>query len=201
MAKDIHQEFFDKLASEWDLHYTAEDLERLSHLVRNLGIESGMDVLDMGCATGVLFDLLRRRVGANGQVVGIDFSLNMARKAHHNFPFPNVNVVDADAVNLPFRESVFDMAVAFSSFPHFSSKKKSLEETHRVLKPGAHIYIIHLVSSKKVSESHRKIGGPLANDELPSPDELVPLFRSSGYKDIEIEEHSNLFLASATAVK
>jgi len=201
MTKDIHQTFFDKLANEWDLHYTAEDLERLSHLVRNLGIEEGMDILDMGCATGVLFDLLRRRVGANGQVIGIDFSLNMARKAHHNFPFSNVNVVDCDAVDLPFRDSVFDMAVAFSSFPHFSSKKKALKETHRVLKPGAHLFIIHLVSSKIVSESHRKVGGPLANDELPAPKVLVPLFRSCGYKGIEIEEHSNLFLASAVTVK
>ena len=201
MTKDIHQEFFDKLANEWDLHYTAEDLERLSHLVGHLGVEGGMDILDMGCATGVLFDMLRRRVGPSGQVVGIDFSINMARKAHHNFPFPNVNVVDANAVDLPFGESVFDMAVAFSSFPHFSDKKKALRETHRVLKPGALFYIIHLVSSKLVSELHRKAGGPLANDELPAPEELVPLFHACGFKDIEIEEHPNLFLASATVVK
>ncbi|MFZ5980982.1 MAG: class I SAM-dependent methyltransferase [Candidatus Zixiibacteriota bacterium] len=201
MTKDIHQDFFDKLASEWDLHYTAEDLERLSHLVDDLGIEGGMDILDMGCATGVLFDLLRRKVGPGGQVIGIDFSINMARKAHHNFPFPNVNVVDANAIDLPFAESVFDMAVAFSSFPHFSNKMKALEETRRVLKPGAMFYIIHLVSSKLVSEAHRKTGGPLTNDELPAPQELVSLFRSCGYKDIEIEEHPNLFLASAKVVK
>jgi ubiquinone/menaquinone biosynthesis C-methylase UbiE len=197
MTHDIHQEFFDRLAGEWDLHYTAEDLERLSHLVDDLGVREGMDILDLGCATGVLFDLLRRRVGHQGTITGVDFSLKMAQQAHRNSPFENVNVVDADALNLPFTDAIFDMAVAFSSFPHFADKKKALQEAHRVLKPGAALYIIHLVSSKKVTEMHHKAGGPLANDELPSPEELVPIFRASGFKQIEIEEHPSLFLASA----
>jgi ubiquinone/menaquinone biosynthesis C-methylase UbiE len=201
MTHDIHQDFFDRLADEWDLHYTAEDLERLSHLVDDLGVNEGMDILDLGCATGVLFDLLRRRVGPQGTVTGVDFSLKMAQKAHRNFPFDNVNVVDADALNLPFADKTFDMAVAFSSFPHFSDKKKALLEAYRVLKPGAGLYIIHLVSSKKVTEMHQKAGGPLTHDELPSPEELVPLFRSSGFSQIEIEEHPSLFLASAIREK
>lgn len=197
MTHDLHQDFFDSLADEWDLHYTAEDLERLSHLVDDLGINEGMDIINLGCATGVLFDLLRRRVGPQGTVTGVDFSLKMALKAHRNFPFDNVNVVDADALNLPFADQTFDMAVAFSSFPHFSDKKKALLEAYRVLKPGASLYIIHLVSSKKVTEMHQKAGGPLAHDELPSPEELVPLFRACGFGQIEIEEHPSLFLASA----
>ena len=93
MTHDKHQAFFDRLASEWDLHYTAEDLERLSHQVDRFGIKAAMDILDIGCATGVLFDLIRRKVGEKGSVTGIDFSLAMAVQAHRNFPFPNYRIL------------------------------------------------------------------------------------------------------------
>ena len=41
---DKHQEFFDKLAAEWDLMYTAEDLERLSNIISKIDIKEGMDI-------------------------------------------------------------------------------------------------------------------------------------------------------------
>ena len=137
MSHDPHQEFFDKLAAEWDLDFTAEDLERLAHIVDTLGVKPGMDILDLGCGTGVLFDMLRRRVTDTGSVTGVDFSFEMAQVAHRNFPFPNVNVVDADVLALPFGDSTFDMGIAFASFPHFANQQVALHEVDRVLKPKA----------------------------------------------------------------
>ncbi|MFQ5453480.1 MAG: hypothetical protein ACE5D6_04765 [Candidatus Zixiibacteriota bacterium] len=37
---DQHQEFFDNLAVEWYLMFTAEDLERLSNIVKKLPVNS-----------------------------------------------------------------------------------------------------------------------------------------------------------------
>jgi demethylmenaquinone methyltransferase/2-methoxy-6-polyprenyl-1,4-benzoquinol methylase len=105
MSHDKHQVFFDQLAAEWDLMFTAEDLERLEHLVAGLDVAEGMQILDLGCGTGILFDLIRRRVGDSGSVTGVDFSLLMAERALRNFPFPNVNVIDADASMMPFPDS------------------------------------------------------------------------------------------------
>ncbi|MFH2048819.1 MAG: methyltransferase domain-containing protein, partial [bacterium] len=78
----MHQAFFDKLAAEWDLMFTAVDLEFLSHIVDGLGASEGMDILDIGCGTGILFDMLRRKVGPEGSITGVDFSFEMAQKAH-----------------------------------------------------------------------------------------------------------------------
>jgi len=201
MTHDKHQAFFDKLAAEWDLMFTAVDLEFLSYIVDNLGAAEGMDVLDIGCGTGILFDMLRRKVGLEGSITGVDFSFEMAQKAHRNFPFPNVNVVDADAVTLPFADSSFDMAVAFAAFPHFSDQKKALFETHRVLKPKSKFYIIHLSSSKELSDIHRKIGGVVENDEIPAAEKLNEMFANSQFVDINIEDHPGLYLATATNLK
>jgi len=201
MSHDAHQKFYDELAQEWDLMFTAEDLERLTHLVDQLGVKQDMDIIDLGCGTGILFDLLRRRVGEDGTVTGIDFSLEMAQKAHRNFPFPNVNVVDADVTMLPFRDNSFDMAVSFSAFPHFSDKCKALNEIHRVLRPGAKLYIIHLQSSKELSEIHHRIGGIVAEDILPEAQAMQKMLNECSFADATIEDHPGIYLASATVNK
>jgi demethylmenaquinone methyltransferase/2-methoxy-6-polyprenyl-1,4-benzoquinol methylase len=198
---DKHQEFFDALAAEWDLMFTAEDLERLSYIVGNLGVKKGMDVLDLGCGTGILFDMLRRKVTETGSVTGVDFSYQMAQQAHRNFPFPNVNVVDADATRLPFADSSFDMVVAFSAFPHFSDQQTAISETHRVLKNNGRFFIIHLISSKELNEVHHRIGGAVGHDTIPPEKRLRSMLNSSKFNDISIEDHSGLYLAIAVNSK
>ncbi len=201
MSHDKHQQFFDLLAEEWDLMFTAEDLERLQHIVDQIGVEPGTDIIDLGCGTGILFDMLRRQVGPGGSVTGIDFSLKMVQKAHRNFPFANVNVVDTDVTCLPFKDSSFSMGVAFSAFPHFSDQQQAIDELHRVLKNGAKFYIIHLISSREISEIHHRVGGVLAQDEIPSEGKLRDMFTNSAFTDIKIDDHPGLYLASAVNVK
>jgi ubiquinone/menaquinone biosynthesis C-methylase UbiE len=198
MSRNKHQEFFDSAAADWDLKYAAEDLERLSHIVDRLGIKRGMDIVDLGCGTGVLFDMLRRKVGPKGSVTGIDFALQMAARAHRNFPFDNVNVVDADASGLPFADRSFDIAVAFASFAHFADKERSIGEIHRVLRPGGHFYIIHLTSSRKLAEIHQRIGGVVRDDAIPAEERLQKMFASCCFSEIVIEDQPGLYLAKAS---
>jgi len=199
--QDPHQKFFDSLAAEWDLRYTAEDLERLHHLVYRLPILPGMAVLDLGCGTGILFDMLRRRVGPEGLITGVDFSIRMAQMAHRNFPFSNVTVIDADAARLPFQDSSYDLSIAFAAFPHFIQQARSIQEAGRVLKPGARLYIVHLVSSKELADIHEREGGVVEHDKLPSEMEMKRMFADSRFAQVEIEDHPGLFLASAVNAK
>jgi len=198
---DPHQAFFDLLAAEWDLMFTAEDLERLSHIVDQLDVQPGQDVVDLGCGTGILFDMMRRKVGSEGTVTGVDFSLQMVLKAHRNFPFSNVTVVDADVLALPFCDDSFDLGVAFAAFPHFSDKQLAVDEVHRVLKDGAKFYIIHLTSSKELSAIHHQIGGVVAHDEIPPEDGLIKIFHNSKFTDVTIADHPGLYLATAITAK
>jgi len=178
MARDRNQEFFDEMAAEW-----------------------GTDVLDLGCGMGVLFDLLRRRVREEGTVTGIDFSFQMARVAHRNFAFANVNVVDADASAPPFRDSMFDMGVAFAAFAHFVDQQKVLDEADRVLKPGAEFHVIHRISSKELSELHRQIGDVVEHDALPSGSKMRQMFDTDHFTDVRIDNRSSLYPASAMNTK
>ena len=52
-----------------------------SQLAEFVGIESGMTVVDVGCGTGISTYGIAKAVGREGQVIGIDLSEGMLRKA------------------------------------------------------------------------------------------------------------------------
>ena len=198
---DPRKKFFDGLAAECDLMLTSEDLGRLSGLVDSLGVSEGMHVLDVGCGTGVLFDLLRRKVESDGLVAGVDLSGEMARVAQRNFPFDNVFIVQTSVTDLPFGDSTFDLSVSFASFPHFSDKQKALREIGRVLRPGARFHIMHLQSSDELAKLHHGIGGAVGCDRLPSQNRLREMLAASDFGDVQVEDRSGLYLASAVNTK
>jgi demethylmenaquinone methyltransferase/2-methoxy-6-polyprenyl-1,4-benzoquinol methylase len=124
----------------------------------------------------------------------------MAQKAHRNFPFKNVNVIDADALNLPFPNASFDMAISFSAFPHFSDQQRAIDETHRVLKPGGLFFIIHLESSLQIAEIHKKIGGVVEHDTIPPETKMRDMLNNSKFEDISVEDQPGFYLAKGKNV-
>lgn len=192
---DEKQEYFDARGDDWDRDLTAEDLERLSHIIDKVNITSGLTVCDLGCGTGVLFDMLRRRVGEDGYIVGIDFAPRVAHKAQRNFPFHNIGVVEADACCLPFREEVFDLIVSFAAFAHFHHKDETIRQANDILKPGGRIVIIHLVGRDELARQHHQVGGPIDRDELPDREELEDMFSRGHFSRYDLTDSENLYLA------
>jgi len=195
---DDRREYFDSFAEEWDKMFTAEDIEVLSFLIESFDIKEYDKIVDLGCGTGVLFDLLRRRVGPDGLVVGVDLSSAMVKKARKNFPFKNILEIDADAEMLPLKSELFDVAVSFAAFAHFTCQESVMEEASRILKKGGKFYIIHLLSSKELETYHLKAGGPVADDHIPPLEKMRELFEKGNFIDVSIIDHPGLYLAQGT---
>ena len=192
---DEKQKYFDDIGDTWDKDLTAEDLERLAHIIDTFRLSKGLKVCDLGCGTGVLFDLLRRRVGENGYIAGVDFAPRVARRAHDNFPFHNIGVVEADASYLPFAMGVFDLVVSFAAFAHFSHKDETIHEAYRILKPGGRMVIIHLAGRDELAREHHQAGGPIDHDILPDRKQLEEMFRRGQFAGCELTETDTLYLA------
>jgi ubiquinone/menaquinone biosynthesis C-methylase UbiE len=191
------REYFDSCAHDWDKNFTARDMEILSDLIGSFRIKSGDKVADIGCGTGVLFDILRHKVGPEGIIIGVDFASAMIRKARSNSPFNNCVPLCADVENLPLKSDSFDLVVSLASFPHFVDKRKVMTEVSRVLKRGAGFHIIHLLSSEELAHHHHHAGGPVAMDLLPPQEQLMQMFEEGHFLNAHITDRPGLYLASA----
>jgi ubiquinone/menaquinone biosynthesis C-methylase UbiE len=191
------QEYFDQLAPTWDKELTPERLESLGNIVKELGIEPGYRVLDIGSGTGVLVPFLIAELGDEGEIVALDFSAEMLLQAQaKNFP-PIVGFAQADVLAIPLPDNSVDMAICNSAFPHFGDKVKALQEIARVLKSSGRLVICHTMSRAMLNQLHQSIGGAVANDLLPDELNLRALIEMAGLKITHFEDNPELYLLVA----
>ena len=103
------------------------------------GIRRGHRVLDVGCGTGVLAREALRRVGQEGQVVGLDLNEGMLAVAARTEP--NIEWRQGDASSLPFEDASFDVGVSQFALMYFPDRVASLREMWRILAPGGRLAI------------------------------------------------------------
>lgn len=122
------------------------------------GAQPGMTALDVCCGSGDLALLLARRVGAQGQVTGVDFAVEQlaiaAQRARAKGYAAWTDWVEADALRLPFKENQYDAVTMGYGLRNLTDIPHGLSELHRVLKPGAKAAVLdfHRPSSELVQQ-------------------------------------------------
>jgi SAM-dependent methyltransferase len=123
---------------------------RKKRVLEMLGNGRGM-LLDLGCGPGAFFEELRSQ---GFFTVGVDFSHEMISLAHKAIRERHAaEVVQADALLLPFREQSFDGLIAVGLLEYFPDDEGVLGEIRRVLKPGGRALLT--VRNQKCSERRR----------------------------------------------
>ena len=174
--KDII-DFFDRCAPGWDAETIRNEVV-ITTILDNCGIDSGMDVLDVACGTGVLFgDYLRRGVES---VTGIDISPEMARIAASKFP--EVNVICGDVEQTQF-DRQFDAIMVYNAFPHFPQPAKLIEALAKVVKPGGRLSVAHGMSREALQRHHSGKASAVSIDLIHEKD-LAALF--APYFDVDV---------------
>jgi arsenite methyltransferase len=125
-----------------------------AQLLDELSLRGDERLLDVGCGRGAVLMLAARRL-AGGRAVGADLwrrrdqSGNSRAAAERNAVAEGVSqrvdVVDADARDLPFPAASFDVVVsslAISNIPGAQGRELALHEAIRVLRPGGRIRIV-----------------------------------------------------------
>ncbi|GAX34840.1 bifunctional demethylmenaquinone methyltransferase/2-methoxy-6-polyprenyl-1,4-benzoquinol methylase UbiE [Nodularia sp. NIES-3585] len=100
----------------------------------------GDTCLDLCCGSGDLAFRLAKYAGIMGKVYGVDFSPNLLaaakKRAESQYPKSAISWIEADALDLPFDDNYFDAATMGYGLRNVTNIPRSLEELHRVLKPG-----------------------------------------------------------------
>ena len=128
-------------------------------------------VLDVGCGTGLLFSHVALQ---SRQVVGVDISKKLLLQAKERIDKPrNVELVQADADNLPFRNDLFNSVFAFTVLQNMPKPNETLMEIRRSAARGACVVVTGL---KKVF----------------STEALTNLLHNAGFQVVSVKDERNL---------
>jgi SAM-dependent methyltransferase len=100
------------------------------------GVDLGDDVLEVGPGPGRTTDLL---MGVTAKLTAVEVDADLAAALAARMSGTNVDVVHADATNMPLEDSRFSGAVSFSMLHHVPTAElqdKVFAEIARVLRPG-----------------------------------------------------------------
>ncbi|MFX1363720.1 MAG: class I SAM-dependent methyltransferase [Promethearchaeota archaeon] len=134
---------YDKLSQIYDLSRGIND-KTLDALIKLTYIDSNSLVLDMGCGTGNYTAGLKQ---FTKNVIGIDLSLAMIKKAVSKFP--NLEFINGNIINLPFCSDLFDGLYAIQVIHHIRDKFVFLKEAYRILRKKGFI-AIHTCSHNQI---------------------------------------------------
>lgn len=129
-------------------------LKLIAGAVRMAELSDTHTLLEVGCGNGVTAAFLSQKYGCN--VVGIDSSERMialaAKQAKAERLAYKVEFLVADAVNLPFPDSMFDTIICEAVFSTLVDKERAAKEFRRVLRSGGKLLILDFVLRREVTK-------------------------------------------------
>ena len=172
--------FFDRCAPTWDAEMIKSDAI-IGMILDNAEVGEGMDVLDVACGTGVMFDYyLERKVAS---VTGIDISPEMAKIAAGKYADNKIVQVICGDVEVEAFGRKFDRVVVYNAFPHFPNPKRLIKRLAGLLKEGGRLTIAHGASREAIDNHHNGAASKVSNG-LMTADKLKKLF--DPFFDVEI---------------
>ena len=125
-------------------------------------LKPGEAVLDVGCGTGTVALLAKKKVGPQGRVEGIDAAAEMVARATTKARRSGLQVEfsNATAQELPFKDGEFDVVLSTLMFHHLPKKGREefAREAVRVLRPGGRLVVVDFAKpprQKSVFQFHR----------------------------------------------
>ncbi|MFC1693343.1 class I SAM-dependent methyltransferase [Candidatus Latescibacterota bacterium] len=114
---------------------------------RRLRVVSGLvqkekvtQVLDLGCGSGWLSEILHRK---GFRVSAIDLGLDSLKRASVRLKKRNIAIpfISGDIYNLPFCDAHFDAVVASEVLEHLEKPHDALNEIARIIRPGGYCIV------------------------------------------------------------
>jgi SAM-dependent methyltransferase len=163
----IYAALYDHFIAPAVVPVSTEDIERLVEKAAH-----GSRILDVGCGGGQhAVEVAVKRPDL--QLVALDLSAVFLSRAYDRAKkagvLERVQLVHADAVQLPFPDEAFDHVFSTGSIKHWSDQRRGLAECLRVLKPGGQLLVMEADRGCRPEDAVRWTG----NTRVPAP--LRPL--------------------------
>lgn len=134
--------FFDQVASDWDtMRLTYYDERVIEQMAAHTRLTGEQTVVDVGTGTGFVAAGLAAHAR---RVLGYDNSPSMLEVARANLDrlgIDNVELAEADAMNLPQPDDAVDATVANMVLHHATDPAAMIAEMARITRPGGWVAI------------------------------------------------------------
>jgi ubiquinone/menaquinone biosynthesis C-methylase UbiE len=128
---------YDVTARMYDERYAGEQAAKYQAALKQLEVHGS--VLDVGCGTGLFFSYVAAEAET---MVGVDISRLLLLQARERARAScNVNLVQADADHLPFRDACFDVVSAFTVLQNMPNPLVTLCEFKRNVEGGGYLVV------------------------------------------------------------
>jgi len=173
-------------------------------LIKQANIKPNQRVLDLGCGTGTLVLLLKRKY-ATAEIVGIDPDPKALRRAEKKVRRAGVSVQldEGFSDELPYDEGTFDRVLSSFMLHHLEEheREKTLREVLRVLKPAGTFHLLDFAGGEdKAPGRWGRLINSHARLEDNSQQRILQLMKRAGFMNPEkVKDGSMLFGLMPTA--
>jgi arsenite methyltransferase len=119
-------------------------------------IKVGETVVDLGAGGGLDVFLASKKVGPNGQAIGIDMTgdmVSLARKNAEKGSYQNVRFYLGEIEAMPLPDNSVDCVISNCVLNLCPDKDAALKEIHRILKPGGRLAVSDIALKQKLPDA------------------------------------------------
>ena len=162
-------------------------------------IKKGDVVIDLGSGAGNDCFVARHETGAEGKVIGVDFTEEMIARARKNAEVRGLNNVEfrqGDIENMPVSDNVADVVVSNCVLNLVPNKRQVFKEIARVLKPGGHFSISDIVLNGALPDNLREAAELYAGcvtGAIPK-EEYLALAAEAGFENLTVQKQKAIFI-------
>lgn len=162
-------------------------------------INKGDVVIDLGSGAGNDCFVARHETGAEGKVIGIDFTPEMIAKARSNaekLGYHNVEFRQGDIEHMPVNDAIADVVVSNCVLNLVPNKTGVLSDTFRVLKPGGHFSISDVVLVGELPSELKNQAELYAGcvSGAMQMEEYLALIEKAGFQNVTVQKKKTILL-------
>jgi ubiquinone/menaquinone biosynthesis C-methylase UbiE len=190
--------YFEELAPRWDsLPGPPNAAQRALWFVRASLTSRERVVLDAGCGTGILSAAVQEVCPGLHLLIEYDFAHSMLTESRRKLDAPLVSHLCGDLASPSIRARSLDAVLCLNVVPHLDDLDAGIAALTGLLKPCGRFAVGHFMSSPRLNDLHRMIGGPVGGDTLPSAGDLAVRLEAHGCRVLNAEEEEERYLVLA----
>jgi ubiquinone/menaquinone biosynthesis C-methylase UbiE len=161
--------------------------EKPGVLIREMMLQPGMTVADIGTGVGYMLPFLSKRVGPSGRVIAEDIFddfLAAAKQRTENQNLSNVTFVKGTDTSPNLPEGQVDIVLALDAYHHFDYPDKMLAGIYKALRADGKLVVVEYYKRQSAMAN----GRALTHIRLDMPD-LIKEIEANHFHLIEEKEH------------